>query len=136
MGVRRSITCVLACVLALCLLPAAASAARGWKPVGLAKQVVTANLKRAARGFKAYIGSASCSARRTVAHCTVRASVSNDNVLARVSLTRHRDGTHLKYVDRLRFTAVMGGGSVTRTYYGNIYTSRAASRPTSPLGVR
>ncbi|PZS10633.1 MAG: hypothetical protein DLM64_08150 [Solirubrobacterales bacterium] len=120
---RRPIACVLTPVAALCLTPSLAAASGSpWKPVGLADQVVTANLKRASPGFKAFLGAASCSGQATVAHCTVKASVSNDDVVAQVSFTRHRDGTHLKYVDKLTLTAVMGGATTTRTFYGNIYT--------------
>jgi hypothetical protein len=117
----RRIACLTVSVLALSVVPAAAGAASAhWKPVRLAREVVTANLKKASPGFRASLGTATCTGRATVAHCTVMATVSNDDVTAKVSFTRHRDGTHVTYVDKLSFLAVMGGGTSTRTYYGKI----------------
>jgi hypothetical protein len=107
-------------VLALGAAPAAGATHGRWKPTRLARVVVTANLKKASPGFTPSVGPASCTGQATVAHCTVTASVSNDDVTAKVTFTRHRDGTHLRYVDKLTFVAVMGGGTVTRSYYGKI----------------
>jgi hypothetical protein len=105
------------------LVPAAAGASSThWKPVRLARRVVSANLKKAAPGFKSFLGKTTCTGQVTVAHCTVKASVSNDDVTARVSFTRRRDGTHLHYVDKLAFLAVMGGATTHRTYFGKIVT--------------
>lgn len=119
----RRIACLTVSVLAVGVAPAAAGAASAhWKPFHLAREVVTANLKKASPGFKAFLGTTTCTGRVTVAHCTVKATVSNDDVTAKVSFTRHRDGTHINYVDKLSFLAVMGGGTVTRTYYGKILT--------------
>ncbi len=114
--------CLAVSVLAVGAAPAAGATRGHWKPTRLAREVVTANLKRASPGFTPSVGPASCSGQATVAHCTVTASVSDDDVTARVTFTRHRDGTHLRYVDKLTFVAAMGGGTVTRTYYGKVLT--------------
>jgi hypothetical protein len=121
--VRPRLACLLTGVLVGCAAPAAADgAARAhWKPIRLAKEVVTANIKAAVPHFRVLVGGATCSGQATTAHCTVRASVSHDDVTGRISFTRHRDGTHLKYVDKLRITAVTGSGTSTRTYFGNVY---------------
>jgi hypothetical protein len=132
-AVLRRIACLTVSVLALSVAPAGVAGAAGappaagaasahWKPIHLARQVVSANLKRTSPGFRVFLGTTTCTGRATVAHCTVKATVSNDDVTAKVSFTRHRDGTHLQYVDKLTFLAAMGGGTVTRTYYGKILT--------------
>jgi hypothetical protein len=120
--VSRRVACLTVSLFALGVAPAASASRTHWKPTRLARDVVAANLKKASPGFTASLGTAACTGQVTVAHCTVTASVSNDDVTAKVTFTRHRDGTHLRYVDKLTLVAAMGGGTVTRTYYGKILT--------------
>ena len=111
----RRVACLTVSVLAFAAAPAVGAGRTHWKPTRLARQVVSANLKKASPRFTASLGRTTCSGQVTIAHCTVTASVSNDDVTAKVTFTRHRDGTHLHYVDKLTFVAAMGGGTVTRT---------------------